>query len=54
MDIIRRGADTIPYMPVVSGENGISQIISGPSDRVLSNGDVLFIDTGSTLSLIHI
>ena len=48
MDIIRRGADTIPYMPVVSGENGISQIISGPSDRVLSNGDVLFIDTGST------
>ena len=32
----------------MSGENGISQIISGPSDRVLSNGDVLFIDTGST------
>ncbi len=48
MEIIRGGADTIPFMPVVSGKNGVSQIISGPTDRTLNSGDVLFIDTGST------
>ena len=48
MEIIRGGADTIPFMPVVSGENGVSQIISGPTERTLSSGDILFIDTGST------
>ena len=35
-------------MPVVSGQNGVSQIISGPSDKELEKGDLLFIDTGST------
>ena len=47
-NIIDRGADSIPYMPVVSGQNGVSQIISGPSDKELEKGDLLFIDTGST------
>ena len=47
-NIIDSGADSIPFMPVVSGQNGVSQIISGPSDKELEKGDLLFIDTGST------
>ena len=35
-------------MPGISGPGGVSQIVCGPSDRILENGDILFIDTGST------
>ena len=48
IDILRRGADTVPYMPVISGQGGYNQIIVGSSDKKLNNGDVLVIDTGST------
>ena len=48
IDILQRGADTVPYMPVISGQGGYNQIIVGSSDKKLNNGDVLVIDTGST------
>ena len=48
IDLARRGADSTPFLPVVSGNGGVSQIVCGPSDRKLQEGDVLFIDTGST------
>ena len=48
IDLISRGADSIPYLPVISGEGGVSQIIYEPSSRVIKNGDILFLDTGST------
>ena len=48
IDLISRGVDTISFLPVVSGEGGISQIIYEPSERCLQSGDILFIDTGST------
>ena len=48
IDILEKGADNIPFMPGISGEEGVSQIVCGPSERVLNNGDILFIDTGST------
>ena len=48
IDIINRGADNVPFMPGISGKGGVSQIVCGPSDRVIENGDILFIDTGST------
>ena len=35
-------------MPGISGEGGVSQIVCGPSDRIIEKGDMLFIDTGST------
>ena len=35
-------------MPGISGYGGVSQIVCGPSDSILENGDILFIDTGST------
>ena len=48
IDVLNRGADNVPFMPGISGVGGVSQIVCGPSDRVLNNGDILFIDTGST------
>ena len=48
IDILQRGADTVPYMPVISGQGGYNQIIVGSSDKKLNDGDVLVIDTGST------
>ena len=48
IDLISQGADSIPYLPVISGEGGVSQIIYEPSNRVLKSGDILFVDTGST------
>ena len=48
IDLMSRGAENIPYLPVVSGEGGVSQIICEPTNRVLKSGDILFVDTGST------
>lgn len=48
IDIARRGADATPFMPAISGPGGVAQIVCGPHDRLIENGDILFIDTGST------
>ena len=48
IDIARRGADATPFMPAVSGPGGVPQIVCGPGDRVRREGDILFVDTGST------
>lgn len=48
IDVARRGADATPFMPAISGPGGVPQIVCGPHDRILENGDILFIDTGST------
>lgn len=48
IDIARRGADATPFMPAISGPGGVSQIVCGPHDRKIEEGDILFIDTGST------
>lgn len=48
IDLLQRGADNTPYMPGISGPGGYDQIIVGPSDRLLGDGDVLIIDTGTT------
>ncbi|WP_230976897.1 M24 family metallopeptidase [Acetobacter garciniae] len=47
-DMCARGADNVPFMPAISGPGGVPQIVCGPQDRVLTHGDVLFIDTGAT------
>lgn len=47
-DLVERGADAIPYIAGVSGPGGVPQIIGAPCDRRLEEGDLLFIDTGST------
>ena len=48
IDLLRRGADTTPYLIAGSGPGGYDSIIMGPTDRVLERGDVLIIDTGTT------
>lgn len=41
------GADATPFLPVIAGPGGPSQIICGPSDRRFQPGDLAFVDTGS-------
>lgn len=48
IEVLRRGADSSPYMMGVAGPGGYDNIIMGPSDRVLETGDILIIDTGTT------
>lgn len=48
IDIAQRGADATPFMPAISGPGGVPQIVCGPHDRAITDGDILFIDTGST------
>jgi Xaa-Pro aminopeptidase len=48
IDLLRRGADTSPYLIGASGYGGYDNIIMGPTDRTLQAGDVLVIDTGTT------
>ena len=46
-DLLRRGADDVPFMVSASGPDGYDNIIMGPGDRVLEKGDLLIIDTGT-------
>ena len=48
IDLLRRGADSCPYIVAGSGPGGYDSIIMGPTDRIPSHGDVLIIDTGTT------
>ena len=47
IDLLQRGADHTPYIVSASGQDGYGDIIMGPSDRILDDGDVLIIDTGT-------
>ena len=49
-ELIESGADYIQYMACASGFNGYNQIICNPTERVTKDGDILIIDTGSTLN----
>ena len=48
IDLLQRGADHSPYLISGSGLGGYDSIIMGPTDRILEDGDVLIIDTGTT------
>jgi Xaa-Pro dipeptidase len=48
IDLLQRGADHTPYLISGSGFGGYDSIIMGPTDRILEDGDVLIIDTGTT------
>lgn len=50
VDLAERGADATPFLPAISGPGGVPQIVCGPGDRVLEDGDILFFDTGSTFA----
>jgi len=48
-ELLKKGADHTLYMSCASGQGGYDQIICDPSEKKLQNGDVLIIDTGTTL-----
>jgi Xaa-Pro dipeptidase len=48
IELARLGSDSTPFLPGIAGPGGVSQIVCGPHDRPLQDGDVLFFDTGST------
>ncbi len=47
IDMLQAGADCIKYLISGSGPDGYDSIIMGPTDRRLTNGDVLIIDVGA-------
>ncbi len=47
-EILRQGADDVPYLVGATGPGGIDDIIRQPSDRIIDTGDLLIFDTGST------
>ncbi len=47
LEMLRLGADACPYLIAASGAGGYDNIIMGPTDRTLNEGDVLIIDTGA-------
>ncbi|HIG24657.1 MAG TPA: aminopeptidase P family protein [Acidimicrobiia bacterium] len=47
-EILRQGADDVPYLVGATGPGGIDDIIRQPTDRIISAGDLLIFDTGST------
>ncbi len=48
LEILKCGADDVPYLVGATGPGGIDDIIRQPSDRIISEGDLLIFDTGST------
>jgi Xaa-Pro aminopeptidase len=48
IEVLRRGADSSPYMMGVAGPGGYDNIIMGPTQRIIAEGDILIIDTGTT------
>ncbi len=47
LDLMQRGVDSTPFIVSASGPDGYDNIIMGPTDRIISEGDILIIDTGS-------
>ncbi len=47
IEVLRRGADSSPYMMGVAGPGGYDNIIMGPRQKVIGAGDILIIDTGT-------
>ena len=48
IELAQQGADSTPFLPAISGEGGVAQIVCGPRDKPIRPGDILFFDTGST------
>ena len=48
LDLLARGADNSPYLMGSAGPGGYHNIIMGPTDRIMQEGDLFIIDTGTT------
>ena len=50
MVLLKQGADDVPYLVGGAGQGGYEDVISPPGETPLQKGDVLMLDTGSTLN----
>ena len=49
IDLLKNGAEDVPYLVGGADTSGYSDVISPPSSKPLAAGDVLMLDTGATL-----
>lgn len=49
IELLKNGAEDVPYLVGGAGPGGYGDVISPPGDDRLSAGDVLMLDTGATL-----
>ena len=49
IELLRQGAEDVPYLVGGAGQGGYADVISPPDATPLRRGDVLMLDTGSTL-----
>lgn len=49
IDLLREGAEDVPYLVGGCGPDGYSDVISPPTEAPIRAGDVLMLDTGATL-----
>lgn len=47
--MLRAGADAAPYLAIGSGPGGYGSLTRGPTDRKLTTGDVIGLDTGTVV-----
>jgi Xaa-Pro aminopeptidase len=47
--LLQEGAEDVPYLVGAAGQGGYGDVISPPGTTPLQNGDVLMLDTGSSL-----
>ena len=45
--LLSLGVDDTPYMVAGSGKDGYGSIIMGPGDKIIEDGDLFIVDTGS-------
>ncbi|GAB2186872.1 M24 family metallopeptidase [Roseibium sp. LAB1] len=48
IELLRQGADDVPYLVGGAGQDGYGDVISPPTTRPLQDGDILMLDTGAT------
>jgi len=48
IELLRQGADDVPYLVGAAGQGGYGDVISPPTEQPLQTGDVLMLDTGAT------
>jgi len=49
IELLKQGAEEVPYLVGGAGQLGYADVISPPTARPLAQGDVLMLDTGATL-----
>lgn len=47
IELLKRGADEVPYLVGSSGPGGFADVIKQPGNRILAPGDMMMLDTGA-------